>query len=1179
MNHYPFWDLTSHKPPMKPASPSTCTKPACACNSPDLSGSQSPLSPRERGQPGPALELSNAAGFVDRLTTILPLPEGEGQGEGKRDAPNTAGPQEHLSTPGWPRRDFLKLLGLGAGALAFPSMQAMAGPFTRQDFEKLVPADKKLRPEWVASLTARGQRTVYRGEDLERIGMPIGGVCAGQLYLGGDGKLWHWDIFNRYVGTGAEHYAKPMRPASPFDHGFTLRLTTAGQTRQWPLERPYWRDISFVGEYPIAYVEYHDPDCPVAVSLEAFSPFIPLNTDDSSLPATVLEYTVKNQGDAELEVELTGWLENPVCLFSGQTRDGLHRNRLVHFGSTVTHAPPFLFLECAALDAPAPSLAPRPDIVFADFETDTYGKWTVTGTAFGAGPVEISRIPDYQGDVGGKGKRVVNSHASAPGNSVTEKDAATGTLTSPPFTIERHYITFLVGGGAHQGRTCINLLIESQVVLTATGQDSNRMRPVSWDVRRWAGKTATLQIVDQESGPWGNIGVDDIIFSDQPRQPFGPLAQESDFGTLGLALLDQQPGDFGTTEVSPPGQANSQLKEPVPANAATTAPGTQVSAGSAQGNDPAARNPAAASTLKPFGQKLAGSLTRKMKLAPGASAKATFVLAWHFPNLKLNRLPPGRYYATRFDSALAVAHYVRDNFTRLSSQTRLWHDTWYDSTFPYWFLDRTFLNASILATSTCHRFADGRFYGWEGVGCCEGTCGHVWQYAHAVARLFPDLERLTREKVDFGLALQADGAIHFRGEFINFPAIDAQAGTVLRALREHQASADEAFLKRNWPAIKKATQWLIAKDGNGDGLIETNQHNTLDTDWFGPVAWLSGLYLAALLAAETMALEMDDKEFAARCRTILEAGQKNIVAQLFDGEYFINKPDPNHLDAINSGTGCEIDQVFGQSWAFQVGLPRVLPASQTLSALKSLWRYNFTPDVGPYRAAYKSGRWYAMPGEAGLLMCTFPRSDWDYAQAKGKGPDWAAGYFNECMNGFEYRAAGHMIWEGLLTEGLAVTRAVHDRYHASRRNPWNEVECGDHYARSMASHGIFLAACGFEYHGPKGRLGFAPRLAPENFKAAFTTAEGWGTYSQKFEMSPLNAPVSVEATLALKWGSLRLATFTLALPEQFRPATVRVELDGRPLQADHSFSNNRLTLTLSDPLQLSANQEVRVLLA
>jgi non-lysosomal glucosylceramidase len=186
-----------------------------------------------------------------------------------------------------------------------------------------------------------------------------------------------------------------------------------------------------------------------------------------------------------------------------------------------------------------------------------------------------------------------------------------------------------------------------------------------------------------------------------------------------------------------------------------------------------------------------------------------------------------------------------------------------------------------------------------------------------------------------------------------------------------------------------------------------------------------------------------------------EPGRRNFVAQLFDGEYFINKVDPKHLDAINSGTGCEIDQVFGQSWAFQVGLPRVLPQKETVSALKSIWRYNFSPDLGPYRAVNKPGRWYAMAGEAGLLICTFPRRDWDYQKAAGKGPGAFAGYFNECMNGFEHQAAGHMIQEGLLLEGLAVTRALHDRYHASRRNPWNEVECGDHYARSMASYGVY----------------------------------------------------------------------------------------------------------------------------
>ncbi|HYG34079.1 MAG TPA: GH116 family glycosyl-hydrolase, partial [Clostridia bacterium] len=718
-----------------------------------------------------------------------------------------------------------------------------------------------------------------RGAELEMIGMPIGGICAGQIYLGGDGKLWHWDIFNQRVSTGAEHYAKPLPSTSPLDQGFALTITSGEATQKRPLDHKHWREVSFTGEYPIGFVEYRDPELPVTVSLEAFSPFIPLNTDDSSLPATVLEFTVKNQSGKKVQCELSGWLENAACLYSGQKRSGVRRNRVTREGD-------LLALECSAEDVAKTPVSTREDIVFESFERASYENWSATGTAFGTGPVELPRVPSYQGDVGGKGQRAVNSHASAPGDSIEQKDSTTGSLVSRSFTITRDYITFLIGGGSHKGKTCMNLVVDGQIVLSATGENNNRMQPVTWDVRRWAGKSATLHIVDNESGPWGNVGVDEIVFTDTPSRPLGPLAEEADFGTLSLALLNPQKSDLGLAAAD------------------------QNEAGESKDG----------TVTRTFDQKLVGLVGRKMTLAPGASAKATFILAWHMPNVKLSRLPEKRHYAARFRSAKEVAKYISGNFTRLSSQTRLWHDTWYDSTLPYWFLDRTFLNTSILASSTCHRFADGRFYAWEGVGCCEGTCGHVWQYAHAVGRLFPELERITRERVDFGLALQPSGAIHFRGEFNDIPAIDAQAGTILRALREHQVSSDNQFLKRNWPKIKQATEWLIAKDTKSNGLIETNQHNTLDTDWFGPVAWLSGLYLSALLAAESMALEMDDKDFASKCLQILEVGQKNLVEQLFDGEYFINKPDPKHLDAINSGTGCEIDQVFGQSWAFQVGL-------------------------------------------------------------------------------------------------------------------------------------------------------------------------------------------------------------------------------------------------------------------
>ena len=1031
-----------------------------------------------------------------------------------------------------------------AGALVLTRWPAVAGPFGRQDFERLVPADKKLKPEWVKSLFARGTPTVYRWPESRLIGMPVGGLCAGQVYLGGDGRLWHWDIFNQSIHSGSSgpHYAHPMEPASPFRQGFALRVVRGSRAQTRVLDHTGWRDVTFNGEYPIGRVGYRDPESPVAVSLEAFSPFIPLNVDDSSLPATVMRFTVTNTGSEKLELELAGWLENAVALKSRETQEVVRHNRVVSRRKLT-------FLECSAVAAPPPrDQEQRPDIVFDDFEREAYAPWTAEGTAFGSGPVRQDKVVDYQGDLAMHGQHAVNTHSAAPAADVSGRDAHTGTLTSAPFTIQRDYIRFLIGGGGHTGKTCVNLLVDGQVVLSATGANDNKMKPHTWNVRKWAGRTACIQAVDQEAGGWGNIGLDYIVFSDRPDAPPGPLAEQPDYGTMGLALLGRP----------------SRLDYPQASVASGALPAAAFSAHGRRQT-----HATAAATDNP----LIGSLARRLTLRPGQSGEVTFLLTWHFANLKLPKLPPGRHYATRFPSALAVAEYVGANFDRLASQTRLWHDTWYDSTLPYWFLDRTFLNTSTLATSTCHRLANGRFWGWEGVGCCEGTCGHVWQYAHAVARLFPQLERDTRERVDFGLAQQPDGAIHFRAEHNGIPAVDGQAGTVLRALREHQMCPDATWLKRNWPGIRRAVEWLMAKDANGDGLIEGNQHNTLDTDWFGPVAWLSGLYLAALRAGEDMAREVGDEAFARRCREIFDRGRANLVQQLFDGEYFINKPDPKHLDAINSGTGCHIDQVFGQSWAFQVGLGRVLPEAETVSALRSLWRYNFTPDVGPYRAAYKPGRWYALAGEGGLLMCTFPRADWDHPQAKGKGPDWAAGYFNECMNGFEYQVAGHMLWEGLVLEGLAITRMIHDRYHAVRRNPWNEIECGDHYARSMASYGVYLAACGYEYDGPKGRLGFAPRLTPENFQCAFTAAEGWGSFTQRVEGRGL------KVALAVRWGKLALRRLRLSPPASSVLTRTAVNLERRAVVAALKVEEGRATVQFEPPLHLLAGQTLELSLS
>ena len=134
---------------------------------------------------------------------------------------------------------------------------------------------------------------------------------------------------------------------------------------------------------------------------------------------------------------------------------------------------------------------------------------------------------------------------------------------------------------------------------------------------------------------------------------------------------------------------------------------------------------------------------------------------------------------------------------------------------------------------------------------------------------------------------------------------------------------------------------------------------------------------------------------------------------------------------------------------------------------------------------------------------------------------WQMGYFHECMSGFEHQVAAHMMAEGMAEESLVLTRMIHDRYHASKRNPFNEIECSDHYARAMASYGTFVTACGFHYHGPKGWLQFDPVITPEDFRAPFTTAEGWGTYEQK------RTEESFQASIQLRYGNLQLNTWSL----------------------------------------------------
>ncbi|MCP4455141.1 MAG: hypothetical protein GY809_27070 [Planctomycetes bacterium] len=1089
------------------------------------------------------------------------------------------------------RRDFMHMAGATATGLILGStaQPTMAGPFDERDFQNLVPADKKLSGAWIKSLHERSAPQVYRGNQLKYIGMPVGGMGCGQLYLGGDGRLWLWDIYKSNYRrepdhgqriaafTLGGHYANPVAfgkqytrwNGTPVEQGFLLRAKSNGKAVTRTLDKHGFSDVTFRGEYPIGKVTYQDQAFPAKVRLEAFSPFIPTHAKDSSLPATVMSYTVTNTSGMPIEIDLGGWMQNATCPFQHDAALGHRINRVVQTNDRVS--------VLSTIEAPAKQAAPKPrkNIVVADFETDDWDDWIGEGDAFKGGPFPSSAFVPHQKVSGYSGKKLANSFNTRIEPVSGQTDKLTGTLTSPEFEIERKYIELSVCGGGNANEVYVEVLVEGRTFGKVTGHNSIVMQKKHIDVSKYQGKMAQLRIVDHARGGWGHITADQIVLTDRVSQSTG-IEGKHGFGSSTLTLL-RHPADVSISTAT-------SLSDPDSPGGLFDQMGK---------TDSQARS-------KPLDELLVGGLTAGFTLKPGQSKTVDFVITWYFPHYNEIDVAPGqmlrvkdfrklsRHYKPWFRSAGDVAQYIATNKQRLLGGTYEWNKTWYDSTLPHWLLDRSFIAIDCMATQMFHWFDNGRPYGWEGVDCCPGTCTHVWHYAQGLSRIFPEIERAFREEVDFKVGVGFDpgsGLISDRGDFHVHEATDGQAGTILRAYREHLMSRDDAFLRRLWPNIKKAVQFLIAKDPDRSGLIEGTQPHTLDAAWYGPMGWISGLYLGALSAGQAMASEMDDDAFARQCAVIVDRGRKNMVDQLFNGEYFIHKPDPKRR-ALQSGKGCHIDQVLGQAWMHQVGLDRVIPKKQTVSALNSLWKYNFTLDAGGYalkhRAIEKAFRWYAMEGEAGLLMCTWPKGGVTEAipgdQVRPeKNPDvWTGpgGYFNECMNGFEYQVAWHMVAEGepgseLVRRGLAIIRAIHDRYGADKRNPYNEIECSDHYARSMASYGVFLACSGFEYHGPKGQIGFAPKLSPDNFKAPFTAAEGWGTYQQKHDDQGMTAQ------LIVRYGRLKLSQIKLQVPSE-NTYEAKVSLDGQSVEVQCRQTAKDVVTELNRRVVLHAGQVLAV---
>ncbi len=1033
------------------------------------------------------------------------------------------------------RHSLLLLLFVNLGALVYG--QAV-------DSSHHVPQQKNLPASW-NNLLWSNERKIYRGDELLTIGMPCGGIAAGQLYVRGDGTLANWWIANNAYNTGYgidsltrfntalgpwKVCYQTFEPASYIAQGFAIKVKQAGKERVMHLDKNNFDNISFLGEYPIAKINYASKKnaLPLKIDAEVYSPFIPMNARESATPGTILKYTIKNTSAQLLTASLEGWLQNLVCLEIAPEIIASSRNRIVKNKSTGS-----LVMDLVPRPAPAHK---QPTIkMFDDFESG-YRNWTVTGEAFGKEPATGS----FKGNQGAllnfSGKGVVNSFLNG--------DRTTGKMVSKSFVINDDYITFKLGGGNHPGTTCINLIVDNAVARTATGSNREGLDCQNWYVKELKGKEAHFEIVDNDKGGWGHINIDDIAFSDMPvsKDKYFPSSHPY-FGNLALSVLSSNA--YGDANYN--GDTDNSRTD---------------------------------SMSKITGEKLVGSIGTTVTLKPGESKEITFLLTWYFPNRPSyyagsdltqilsndwNQALPttgatiiGNMYSNWFGSSLDVADYLQKNLPRLSEETHRFHDTYYNNTtLPQWLVRRSLMSLSTLATETCQWWANDKFWAWEGVGSCVGTCTHVWNYEQALAHFFPELERNIRERTDFDVSFQKDGSILARNGWGGV-LLDGHMGAILKAYREYLNSKNDLFLTRNWDRIKRATEFAISEDGNDDGIIEKVQANTYDIAFYGANTYVGSLYLAALKAAAEMARIMDDTAFAAKCSQVARSGEDNSVKKLWNGEYFIQDVNLKEHPEFQYATGCLSDQMFGQTWNHLNNLGYIYPADKVKQTLQSVWKYNWAPDVAAQNRIHPPERTYASFGEPGLFICTWPKSP--HMGEKG------VRYRDEVWTGIEYQVATNMIYENMINEGLSIVKAVDERYSPEKHNPWNEIECGDHYARAMASWGVMLALEDYFYNGPEGILRFNPRVQQENFQGFFTSAEAWGNIQQKRTVAGQTNTVTV------KYGNLHLQQLQVKIER--RPVSVQLSIDGAAIPSTWQSDADNVLAVHFNGADLAKNQSI-----
>ncbi|MEN6521416.1 MAG: GH116 family glycosyl hydrolase [Armatimonadota bacterium] len=531
------------------------------------------------------------------------------------------------------------------------------------------------------------------------------------------------------------------------------------------------------------------------------------------------------------------------------------------------------------------------------------------------------------------------------------------------------------------------------------------------------------------------------------------------------------------------------------------------------------------------------ALSSRAELAPEAESSVLFTTAWYFPNhISPTEANIGHAYENWFENSLSVCKFMLDNYSDIYTRTMMLPESIHNSSIPTEAADAITAQLSIMTKCTWWT-RDGLFGVWEGLGCCGfHTTDITYQGSFPIISLFPELQKT--QMIHGANFQREDGRVHHMlapdlySADNQYDRVDMNQQFVMLTARDYLWTGDRAYLDKLWPHIIKAMESTSKIDTDGDGLPDSDTRRSTYDAWHikGCPSYVSGLWLAALRAASRLAVEVGDMERAKSWQATYDKGVKSFEDKLWNGEYYVLFRDGDELDEC-----CMSDQMSGDWFNSTSGWEHILDPERIKTALGSIVRQNFREGEGLINASY--------PPDKKRNLAT---SDNFQAEAP-----WT---------GIEYTVASLLISYGMVADGLAIVKDIHDRYIRAGRY-WDHIECGGHYYRAMSSWTLMIAFSGFRWDQPAGFLSFTPAIDQPACEYPFFTSNAWGTYWQENDITGRTVTIEISS------GEMTIRELSLPKLSGFEDAEVLI--GGESAECKFNRCGKGIQVEFSKPVTLT----------